>query len=132
MKILVAISLSLLVLFQSAGLCVSDFFMLKDLIEHAEYHSEEYGDNLITFFEKHYGSLKTEHQEQESQEQTQHENLPFQHSTSHQLLIEGIVSDYKVTLNKNTKINKVKSHFYYENHYSFLETTSILQPPQHT
>lgn len=131
MKTIVAISLSLLVLFQSAGLCVSDFFMLKDLIEHAEYHSEEYGDNFFTFFEKHYGSLKTEHQEQENQEQTQHEKLPFQHTTSHQLLIEGIVSDYEVNLNKAAKFYRVKPNFYYENHYSFLKTTSILQPPQH-
>ena len=59
MKTLFAISLSLLVFFQSVGIGISDVFMLTDLVEHAKFHSEEYGDDFFAFFDKHYGALKT-------------------------------------------------------------------------
>lgn len=131
MRILVAISLSLIVLFQSAGLCLSDFFLMKDLIAHIEFHSEEYGDDFSTFFEKHYGSLKDQHNAQEKSEQEEHEKLPFQQASAHQLLIEGIVSDYTMKFGKESKICVVKPHFFYENHYSYLDSTPILQPPQY-
>lgn len=129
MKTLAAISLSMLVLFQSAGLCVSDFFMLKDLIEHVEFHSKEYGDDFFTFYDKHYGSLKAEHKEQDSKEQ--HESLPFQHTSSHQLLIEGVLSCNEIHINKTTFVSTTKPNLSYENNYYFLKSTSIFQPPKH-
>lgn len=129
MKTLVAIALSLLVLFQSAGLCISDFFLLKDLVEHVEFHSEQYGDSFFTFLDKHYGSLKSEHKDQDTQDK--HERLPFQHSNNHQVLIEGIVFSQDIYLDKSALFLKVKQALSYENNYYFLKSCSIFQPPKH-
>ena len=130
MKTLVAISLSFLVFVQSVGLSISDIFLFSDLVEHVKYHSEEYGDDYFTFFEKHYGDLKTEHQKAQNEENSQHEKLPFQHNNCNHLLAEVVLIGYNLPLGKSVVFNTVDPHFYYQNLYSFLERASIFQPPQ--
>lgn len=130
MKTIVAISLSFLVFFQSVGIGVSDIFMLKDLVEHAKFHSDEHGDDFVTFFEKHYGDLKAEHQENHKEEKSQHERLPFQHNSCNHLLVEVIVIGYEFPLEKSVVSYPAIPHFYYQNLYSFLERASIFQPPK--
>lgn len=130
MKILVAISLSFLVFFQSVGIGISDVFMLTDLVEHAKFHSEEYGDDFFIFFEKHYGALKIEHQETQQGENHDHEKLPFQHNNCNHLLTEVIVIGYEFPLQKTVISYPTKHHFYYQDFYSFLEGASIFQPPK--
>ncbi|MGB3343912.1 MAG: hypothetical protein WBA61_08375 [Aequorivita sp.] len=130
MKIIVAISLSFLVFFQSVGFGVADIFMLTDLVEHVKYHSEEYGDDFLTFFQKHYGELKSEHQKSHKEEKSQHEKLPFQHNNCNHLLAEVIVGSYEFQLEKSIVSYTATPHFYYQDLYSFLERVSIFQPPQ--
>lgn len=130
MKTIVAISLSLLVFVQSLGFSISDIFMINDLVEHAKYHSEEFGDDFFTFFEKHYGDLKTEHQKTHKDEKSQHEKLPFQHNHCNHLLAEVIVIGYEFPLGKSIVYYTADPHFYYKNLYSFLERASIFQPPK--
>lgn len=108
---------------------MSDIFMLNDLVEHAHYHSEKYGDDFFTFFEKHYGALKTEH-DNSTQEDSRHENLPFQHNNCHHLIAEVIIVEYEFYLKKSQVSYDTNPHFYYQDLYSFLERTSIFQPPQ--
>lgn len=130
MKILFAISLSILVFFQSVGIGMSDFFMLNDLVEHAQFHSKEYGDDYFTFFEKHYGALKAEHLKSHKDENSQHEKLPFQHNNCNHLITEVVVLGYDFSLKKSVISYTTKPHFYYQDLYFFLERTSIFQPPQ--
>lgn len=130
MKAVLVISLSLLVFFQSVGIGVSDLFMLSELIEHAKYHSEEYGDDFFTFFEKHYGDLKLEHQKTNTEERAQHEKLPFQHNNVNHLLSEVVVPFYQLSLKKSVSLYDSKKLFYYKDLYSFLQKGSIFQPPQ--
>ncbi len=100
MKTLIAISLSLLVFFQSAGLGMADILMLDKLVEHAQYHSENYGDDFFTFFEKHYGSLKAEHQLNHNEEKQEHEELPFQHISCHHTMTDVVLVLYKIQILK--------------------------------
>lgn len=130
MKTLFAISLSLLVFFQSVGFGISDVFMLTDLVEHAKFHSEEHGDNFFVFFEKHYGALKAEHQKNHQEEKSQHDRLPFQHNNCNHLLTEVIVIGYEFPLKKSIVSTTVKHHFYYQDLYFFLEKSTIFQPPK--
>jgi len=130
LKTIVAISLSFLVFIQSAGLSISDIFLLNDLIEHAEYHSEEYGDDFFTFFEKHYGDLKAEHENSQKGEKSSHEKLPFQHNNCNHLVAEVIVVGYEFMLEKTVISYNANPHFYYQDLYSFLERTSVFQPPK--
>jgi len=130
MKTLIAISLSFLVFFQSVGIGMADVFMLNDLVEHAKYHSEEYGDNFLTFFEKHYGSLKAEHQQNQQEENHDHDKLPFQHNNCNHLLTEVVLMDYEFPLKKSEISYPQEHHFYYQDFYSFLNRSNIFQPPK--
>jgi len=130
MKSLVAISLSLLVFFQSVGFGMADILTLNKLVEHAQYHSNEYGDSFFAFFEKHYGNLKAEHQKKNQEEKSQHEKLPFQHNNCNHLLAEVVLTSYQSPLQKSVVTNTASPHFYYQDLYSFLERVSIFQPPK--
>lgn len=130
MKMLVSISLSLIVFFQSVGVNISDVLMVNDLVEHAKYHAEEYGDDFTAFFEKHYGSLKAEHQASNSHKDSPHEKLPFQHNNCNHLLPEVVVIAYDFMIEKAVITAEIKPDFYYQNPYSFLERASIFQPPR--
>lgn len=130
MKSLITISLSFLVLFQSVGISSSDILTLTDLAEHAKYHSEEYGDDFFTFFEKHYGALKTEHQKNHKEEKSEHEKLPFQHNNFNHSLSKIIVMGSGFYLEKPLLTLTSNPHFYYQNLYSYLEKPSVFQPPR--
>lgn len=127
MKTVFAISLSFLIFFQSVGFGIPDVFMMKDLTEHVKYHSEEYGDTLFDFFQKHYGSLQSEHSQEGD---PHHEKLPFQHHNCHHLIAEVILVAYEFQLKKSMVSAMVNPHFFYQDLYSFLEKTTIFQPPQ--
>lgn len=130
MKTFVAISLSIIVFSQSVGIGISDVFKLSDLVEHVKYHAKEYGDDYSTFFEKHYGFLKTEHQQSKSHNDSPHEKLPFQHNNCNHLLPEVVVVAYDFMIEKAGVATETKPDFYYQNPYSFLERVSIFQPPR--
>lgn len=131
MKTIVAISLSFLVFTQSVGLGVADILMLNKLVGHAQYHSEEYGDDFFTFFEKHYGDLKTEHQKKtKNEEKSQHEQLPFQHLNCNHLIAEVVLAGFEFQLDKSVVSYTANPHFYYQDLYSSIERASIFQPPK--
>lgn len=130
MKSIFAITFSFLVFFQSAGLGINDLFLLGRLAQQAEYHSENYGDDFLTFFEKHYGSLKTDHQKNHKEEEQEHEELPFQHISCHHLITDVVLVPFDIPILKG-EINSQQLHtFYYQNLYSSLEKVSVFQPPQ--
>jgi len=114
MKTLLAISLSFLVFLQGVGIGVSDILVRDELIEHLEYHAETHGDNFLTFFEKHYGSLKAEHQKNDSEEQPDHEKLPFQHTSSNHLVIDVVLVTFEIPLSKRLIPSATTSNFYYQ------------------
>lgn len=130
MKTVVAISLSFLVFFQSVGIGVFDIIMLTDLVDHARFHSQEYGDDFFTFFEKHYGALKAEHERTHQEERPQHEKLPFQHYSFNQSLSEVVVFGHRFSLKKPFLSFIVEHHPYYQDLYFFLEKAPIFQPPK--
>ena len=74
-----SIVLSLLLLLQSVHIAVADLARFDELVEHARYHQQQFGDNFLTFLSKHYGSQREEHSQKHREEKPQHEQLPFQH-----------------------------------------------------
>ena len=130
MKSLFAISFSLLIVFQSVGFGMQDIFMLGRLVQHAEYHSENYGDDYLTFFEKHYGTLKAEHQKNHNEEEQEHQELPFQHTSCNHLVAELILVTFEIPFLKPVISSQTASNFHYQNLYSSLEKSSIFQPPK--
>ena len=130
MKSLFAISFSLLIVFQSAGMGMYDVLLSGRFVKHSKYHSENYGDDFFTFFEKHYGALKAEHQKNHKEEEQEHQELPFQHISCHHASTDVVLVPFEVSIVK-VEINARPPHvYYYQNLYSSLEKFSIFQPPK--
>jgi hypothetical protein len=108
----------------------SDLVQIDELIEHASFHQQEYGDNFFVFLSKHYGELKAEHEKNHQEEVPDHEQLPFQYSahTGVVMAVFDHVTGWDLTLTPNpprTGINSI-----------YLDTPSdpfsrgVFQPPQ--
>lgn len=129
---LIAIAISFLMLFQSLNIHVKDLLELDTLMEHYEFHAEEYGDNFVVFLSKHYGELKAEHSERHQQEQEQqgNEELPFQHnchSLSLIVIFPNGAFDYST---RPETVRSATDNFYYTATYTSLWVDGPFQPPK--
>lgn len=105
-----------------------DIMQVDELIEHAQFHKQEYGDGFFVFLSKHYGELKTEHNKKHQEEQNDHEQLPFQ----------GQVLSLTVFLLQNSllevetlyTVDSTESNFHYRSSFSTLHKKGLLQPPK--
>ncbi|TBN00224.1 hypothetical protein EYD45_14905 [Hyunsoonleella flava] len=130
MSKLISIVLSGIILIQSFHVIAEDILQLDELLEHAQFHKQEYGDNFFVFLSKHYGELKSDHSENHKEEQGEHEQLPFQYQ-GHCTLIIAFLQDNSP--NNFTNIEFLKSpetNFHYFNLYASLHEEALLQPPR--
>lgn len=128
---LLAFILTLVIFSQSLMIHVSDILAMEELVEHYQFHQEEYGDDFFNFLSKHYGNDKKSHSDSHQDEKKEHENLPFQHANHqvvntvffHEVMTMSITpiiipeSDKKVVKNESLK-NK-------------LLISGVFQPPKH-
>jgi len=130
MSKLFSIALSLIIMIQSFGLCFDDMVQIDEFIEHAQFHSEAYGDNVIVFISKHYGELKADHEKEHQEEKEDHEKLPFQHQ-SHMSLISAVVLNTSKVEFKTLEFSEYNTHnFYYQAPSSSLHLEGLFQPPR--
>ncbi|MBD0849374.1 hypothetical protein [Maribacter arenosus] len=125
-----SIGLSCLVLLQSLNLDLDDLAHIDDLMEHAQFHAEKYGDNFFVFLSKHYGDLQDEHAQDHHEEQNKHEELPFNNPCCSHILTVYIVNKYQIPAIMATPLVDYSANFYYSDNYSFLEKSDIFQPPK--
>ncbi|MFM1879206.1 MAG: hypothetical protein RLZZ241_2072 [Bacteroidota bacterium] len=126
-----SIVLAPLLLFQSLQISIADLIQVDELLEHARYHEEEFGDNFITFISKHYGSLKEDHAKKHSEEKPQHEQLPFQqlsHFTGLQVVILRNLDLYFGTPSDVPAGEKIQFYYYLSDYSGF--QSGIFQPPK--
>jgi len=130
---LFSISLSFVILIQSFGIGLADLTQIDEFIEHAQFHSEQYGDNVLVFISKHYGELKAEHNKEHQEEKEDHEQLPFQqHSHISSIIASFVVTTYKEEI-KTAEFSEFKAHhFYYQEPSSSLHLEGLFQPPRHS
>lgn len=127
---LTSIAVSLLILVQSFNVHIDDIIELDELIEHAQFHSDEYGDNFLVFISKHYGELKAEHSQKHQEEQEDHDQLPFQHQCQTALLSVFVVnqtSDYPLEI--DLVVNRDSNYFYQASYHSLVQE-GLFQPPR--
>jgi hypothetical protein len=113
---------------QSIQINLNDLYKIKDLIEHANYHAEAYGDDWLTFFSKHYGEQKEEHTETHQHEQEDHNKLP----NADQLIsstLTFIYQQYRLEISSPIS-NCENSSFFYQSLYHFQNLVDIFQPPR--
>ncbi|MFC5193976.1 MULTISPECIES: hypothetical protein [Bizionia] len=127
MQKLVAISFSFLVLFQSFNISFEDFSRFSVLLDHAEYHQEQYGDSFFEFLAEHYGDA-TFHPASSHKE---HEDLPFKEH--HQACVHSAmvftlnIQDYLISHEPFVEI-PINSH--YQESISLFEKQAVFQPPK--
>lgn len=130
MKFLFSISISLLILTQSLGFHHNDIAQIDEFIEHAQFHSEQYGDNVLVFISKHYGELKAAHDREHQEEKEDHEQLPFQHQ-SHLCAVADFILTPKKEVFKSPEFSEFKTHnFHYQAPSSSLHLEGLFQPPR--
>ncbi len=123
--------LSLLLLLQSAHITLTDLAGLDELMEHARYHQQAFGDNFITFLSKHYGDQKEDHAQKHQEEKPQHEQLPFQQMT-HMMGINAFVLRQPVldwVLPPDPSGDPQPNFYYFRPGYSGFQS-GIFQPPR--
>lgn len=127
---LFSIVLSSLILLQSFGIHWNDIVQLDELIEHAQFHSDQYGDNLVVFLSKHYGELKADHQKQHQEEKEDHEKLPFNHHCPIASITAFVMDASFSGLDYVEEVEYKSINFQYCPPSSTLHAEGILQPPR--
>ena len=128
---LFSILLSALVLIQSFNIEADDLMQLDELVEHAQFHKQQYGDTFFDFLSKHYGELKAEHSKNHQEEQSEHEQLPFQcqgHSSTFIAFLQFNSTNHSSGFEV---LNSSETNFIYLNLYASLHDEELLQPPRH-
>jgi hypothetical protein len=118
------------ILFQSVGLGWNDIAQIDEFIEHAQFHNEQYGDNLFIFISKHYGEHKAEHNQEHQEEKKEHEELPFQQQMPTNSLIASLLNSNKKELTKADLFEIKEYNFYYLMPSSSLHLEEFFQPPR--
>ena len=130
MNKLFSILISSLILLQSFGIHSDDIVQFDELLEHAQFHSEQYGDNVIVFLSKHYGELKADHQKQHQEEREDHEKLPFNHHSHITTVTAFVATPFSSGLNQLEILDFKSATFFYQAPSSSLHSEGILQPPR--
>ena len=130
LKSSMSILLSVSILLQGLNFHLSDMMDLQVLIKHLEEHQLSYGDDFLTFFDKHYGDLRSEHDQEQHKGSTEHEKLPFKHKVCH--LNAGVLIYQPVASERHPERVPTPStqNYHYLDNYSFLNQTDIFQPPK--
>lgn len=124
-----SIFISFLMLFQSLNINWDEYARIDELIEHAFYHAEEYGDDIFVFVSKHYGELKQDHNRNNDEEKRDHEQLPFNHQCSANYVSVFILDAALVPVLRIDELNS-RSNFLYQEINSSFEKSNVFQPPK--
>lgn len=124
-----SIFLSVFILSQSFNIHFMDVLKLSNLLEHMEFHESAYGDDIFSFFSKHYGEKMREHEGQQDTSRD-HQKLPFHHSFSIDFGQFFLVELSLERLVFSVSPDAERNFFDYDNIYSFLENKDIFQPPR--
>jgi len=126
MKIIFTYLLSSLLLLQSLHITMGDVLHIQDFIEHAQFHKENYGDNLLSFISKHYGQEKKEHHQNENHD---HDKLPFSGCSTVHVPIALLGQLFIPELQRFDNFEK-QDNFSYQLRYTSPTILDIFQPPK--
>ena len=127
---LFSIVMSGLILIQSFDIAFNDIAQLDELMEHADFHAEKYGDNILVFISKHYGELKEQHNKDHQEEKKEHEKLPFQNHCNCSSITAIVLSTNLSDLNSPQTLEVAEANFHYLTPTSSLHAKGLFQPPQ--
>ncbi|UOB19117.1 hypothetical protein [Abyssalbus ytuae] len=123
---IVSILFSLLITIQSVLPSPEDVAKLSDLIEHARYHYETYGDNFFDFLSLHYGNMTKQH----LGDHKEHDNLPFKHKHTISCQHSPFILNYCFVEIDNYCFVEIPFNFFYKDSFSTFEKIKLLHPPK--
>ncbi|WP_224490166.1 hypothetical protein [Robertkochia flava] len=101
------IAMAGLITLQSMHMSLNDILSIGNLMEHASYHKDAYGDDLVSFIAKHYGSQQSDHMD--SSHKDQHQDLPFQHAFVHAFypiaFVDGFLFEFYIPVSPHPAID---------------------------
>lgn len=127
---LFSILMSGLILIQSFDIAFNDIAQFDELLEHAQFHAEEYGDNIFVFVSKHYGELKEQHTKDHQEEKKDHKKLPFQNHCSCASTVAIVSDTYYLRIDSLQIPEGMMTHFYYQSPTSSHHAKELFQPPR--
>lgn len=120
----------MVILLKSFGLHFSDIVQIDELIEHAQFHNEQYGDNFLLFISKHYGELEADHEKEHQEEKEDHEELPLKHQSHVASATYFVLDDFKQDI-KTPEFSEFQApNSHYRIHSSSLHSEGFFQPPR--
>ncbi len=126
MKKMISILLTQLILIQSFQIGFEDFAKLENLLEHAQYHQEQYGDNFFEFLIEHYADeddIIVDHEE--------HKDLPFKNDTNHLNQAPTLIAFQSEVYELEKDFYQIKTgSFFYKEPVTEPSFSIILQPPK--
>lgn len=122
--------LAFLLLFQGTFWNMDDVTRMGALIEHAQFHADAYGDSFLDFLSKHYGELQKEHDGKHQEEQSPHDDLPFQHQSFVLVVADLNCMTARYTPPYSVVNDNTSQDFHYQNNYASLACFDIFQPPK--
>ena len=126
-----SILIASMILIQGVNFNFGDLVQLDELIEHAQFHKEEYGDNFLVFLSKHYGELKAEHSEKHQEEAPDHEQLPLNQQLSPLLILSPFIIDHQLHADLTVDFpNGNENLFHYSFSNSSLFDLGVFEPPR--
>ena len=119
---------------QSFGISINDISLIDDFIEHAQFHTEQYGDNVFVFISKHYGELRADHENEHQEEKDDHEQLPFNHNNCSHIssMTVFVINSFKQELKIPIFSELTEANFYYQEPTSSMHKLGLFQPPRHS
>ena len=127
MKGILSAFLGFFIFFQSINVMMIDILKLNELIEHAQFHEEEYGDDWLTFYIKHFGDESENHLANQHQEK--HNKLPIHdHLNISNSPVFVLSNSLDIKLNDNFQTNTTVYYSYIEMCSNFIGK-DIFQPP---
>lgn len=106
---------------------MADILHFDDLIEHAEFHEDEFGDDWFRYYTKHFGAESESHIANEHNDK--HEKLPnHDHFNLTTVQIFVLATNSDLALNNSFQIQETADYSYLEMVSTFVGN-DIFQPP---
>lgn len=121
-----AILLSQLMLFQSMQISVIDLSNLPNLIEHAQFHKQQYGDSFLDFVMEHYAECQGE------QQHSEHKNLPFKNKINQVQQPILLAFTNKLSSEEHIVVEESTPNFFYKTPSTDSVQHRIFQPPKYS
>jgi hypothetical protein len=127
---IIAVLISSTILLNSFQIGIAGLSQAGELLEHMQYHSDNYGDNFSAFLSKHYGKLKDDHNKNHKEERQKHKQLPFHQEISQQIFSVFLMPKQERPVLEKSQIKYRSACFFYKESSSHYNPEKLLHPPR--